>query len=154
MAAWRILRLARTTRWARADSEMRKALATSSVVRPPRERRVRATWDSRLRAGWQHVKISRSRSSGIGSDPSPRSQVMDSSPQARWRRSEADTLRRRSTALRRAVVTSQPAGLSGTPEAGQATVAASQASCSASSARSKSPRIPIRRARTRPRSAR
>ncbi len=69
------------------------------------------------------------------------SQVMASSPQARCRRSEAATLRSRSTALRRAVVTSQPAGLSGTPRVAQAVEAATQASCRASSARSKSPRI-------------
>ena len=42
---------------------MRKARAISSVVRPQTSRSVSATWASGGRAGWQQVKISRSRSS-------------------------------------------------------------------------------------------
>ena len=42
----------------------RKARAISSVERPPSVRSVRATCASSASAGWQHVKIRRSRSSG------------------------------------------------------------------------------------------
>src|SRR5207237_396034 len=43
----------------------RKARALSPVVRPPSSRSVSATCASTPSAGWQHVKISASRSSGI-----------------------------------------------------------------------------------------
>src|SRR5438876_1039822 len=59
-----ILRLARTSRWAIVGSGTRNARAISPVDRPPRVRRVRATWASVASAGWQQVKTSSSRSSG------------------------------------------------------------------------------------------
>ena len=43
----------------------RKARAISSVSRPPSVRSVSATWASSASAGWQQVKISRRRSSGM-----------------------------------------------------------------------------------------
>ena len=56
----------------------------------------------------------------------------------------------RSIARLRAVVTSHAPGLAGSPSRGQRSAAIANASCAASSARSKSPRKPIRAARTRP----
>ena len=66
MPASRILALARTSRWAIVGSATRKAAAISAVVSPPSRRSVRATRASMARAGWQHVKIRRSRSSRHG----------------------------------------------------------------------------------------
>ena len=71
----RILRLARTSRWAIVASGTRKARAISPVSRPPSRRSVMATWVSGASAGWQHRNISRSWSSGTTST-SPRSGVM------------------------------------------------------------------------------
>ena len=50
-------------RCATVDGVVRKACAISSVVRPHTSRSVSATWASGVNAGWQHVKISRRRSS-------------------------------------------------------------------------------------------
>ena len=50
-------------RWASVGAAARKARAISSVVRPHTSRSVSATCASGGRAGWQQVKISRSRSS-------------------------------------------------------------------------------------------
>jgi len=58
--------------------------------------------------------------------------------------------RMRSTARFRAVLISHARGLSGVPSRGQRAAAIANASCAASSARSKSPRKPIRAARTCP----
>ena len=66
MFASTILRLARTIRWAIAASETRNAAAISWVVKPATARRVSATCDSWASAGWQQVKIRRSRSSASG----------------------------------------------------------------------------------------
>src|SRR5438105_423742 len=63
MPASTIFRLARTIRCAMVASLVRKARAISGVVSPITARRVSATCASRLSAGWQQVKISRSRSS-------------------------------------------------------------------------------------------
>ena len=63
MPAARIFRFARTSRCAIVASGTRNARAISSVVRPPSVRSVNATWASSASAGWQHVKISSSRSS-------------------------------------------------------------------------------------------
>jgi hypothetical protein len=63
MPAARIFLLARTMRWASVASGTRKARAISGVVSPPSVRRVSATLASTARAGWQQVKMSRSRSS-------------------------------------------------------------------------------------------
>src|SRR6266550_577930 len=64
MPARRILRLARTRRWAMVASGTRKALAICGVVSPPSVRSVSATRASGASAGWQQVNISRRRSSG------------------------------------------------------------------------------------------
>ncbi len=63
MCASAILRLARTSRCAIVGSLTRNARAISPVVRPPSVRSVSATRAGIASAGWQHVKISRSRSS-------------------------------------------------------------------------------------------
>src|SRR5260221_1941660 len=65
MRASRILRLARAIRLPIAGSATRNAWAISAVVRPPSVRSVRATCADGSSAGWQQVKISRSRSSAI-----------------------------------------------------------------------------------------
>jgi len=62
--------------------------------------------------------------------------------------------RMRSIARLRPVLTSQAYGLEGVPSTGQRCAAMTNASWAASSARSKSPRKPIRVARTRPHSSR
>ena len=67
MPASRSFRFARTSRWATVASGTTSALATSGTVSPPTIRSVRATCASGASAGWQHVKISRRRSSGISS---------------------------------------------------------------------------------------
>src|SRR4051812_7420982 len=149
MWASRILRLARTRRWATAGSAMRNARATSAVVNPPTVRSVSATCASWLRAGWQQVKISRSRSGSSGSIG-----VLASC--SSWSRSLLCVCSRRSwsSALRRAVVVTQAAALWGMPSAGQCSTAAMNASCRASSARSKSPKMRMSVARMRPYSSR
>ena len=84
----------------------RKARAISSVVSPPRVRRVSATCASGESAGWQQVKIRRSRSSGTGRPPLGRS-----SDARDFLRFWASASRRsRSMALCRAVGTSHAPG--------------------------------------------
>ena len=68
-AAAEIFFFARVTRAAIVGSETRNAWAISAVVRPQTSRSVSATCASRASAGWQQVKTSRSRSSGITSAP-------------------------------------------------------------------------------------
>ncbi len=63
MFASTILRLARTIRCAIVASLVIKARAISIVVSPATARSVSATWASLESAGWQQVKINRSRSS-------------------------------------------------------------------------------------------
>src|SRR5439155_1788628 len=161
MPASLIFRLARTSRWAMVGSEDRKARAISRVVSPPRVRRVNATRDSMGRAGWQHVNIRRSRSSGIPpTSPftvsfSSRFASRDSSSArtrvfSRWVRSR----RIRSMALLRAVRVIHAPGFLGTPSASHLASATANASCTASSARSKSRRIRISVARARAPSSR
>ena len=65
MPASRILPFARTSRWAIVATGTRNARAISSVSRPPSVRSVSATCASSDSDGWQQVKISRRRSSGI-----------------------------------------------------------------------------------------
>src|SRR5438445_4934700 len=67
MRASRIFCLARTSRCAIVGKGTRKLRATSSVVSPHKVRSVSATCASSASAGWQQVKISRSRSSPNGS---------------------------------------------------------------------------------------
>ena len=76
MRASRILDLARTMRWAIVGGAVRKARAISSVVSPQTSRSVSATCGHRASsAGWQQVKISRSRSSSTASS-SPRAAMV------------------------------------------------------------------------------
>ena len=148
-----IFRFARTSRFAIASSATRNACAISSAVRPPSARSVSATCASSASAGWQHVKRSSRRSSGnvvssisiSGDCGASRSCVFSVSRRSR---------RMRSIARFRPVVTSQARGFAGVPSAGQRAAAIANASWAASSARSKSPRRPIRLARTRPHSSR
>jgi hypothetical protein len=157
IAASRILPFARTILFAIAGSATRKARAISGVVRPPRVFRVRATRASIWRAGWQQVKISRSRSSGIpltsvSSPPSPSSSASLARVSVFSRRFRSR--RSRSMARLRAVAVIHDAGLAGTPRAGQVRSAWRNASCTASSARSNPPRMRTRVATARPWSCR
>ena len=63
MRASRIFAFARTMRCASVGAGVRNACAISSVVRPQTSRSVSATCASGASAGWQHVKMRRSRSS-------------------------------------------------------------------------------------------
>jgi hypothetical protein len=124
----------------------RNARAISSVDRPATARSVSATCASVASAGWQQVKISSSRSSGMAvsaMSSSPGMAGVAASSVALSRRSLAASTRSRrsrSIARFRAVRTSQPAGFSGTPSDGQRCAAMANASAAASSARSKSPK--------------
>ena len=80
MPAPAIFALARMIRCAIARSEIRNARATSAVVSPPSARRVSPTRASGASAGWQVVKIRRSRSSGIGLTSSASSSSSSSLP--------------------------------------------------------------------------
>src|SRR6266508_1289882 len=151
--AVRILALARTSRCAMVGSGTRKARAISGVRSPPSVRRVSATLASDESAGWQQVKMSRSRSSTIllrscwSGSPAPRVMSWASSLCFSARRRSR---RSRSMALLRAVVVIQPPGLAGTPVRGQRSRATRKASWTASSARSKSPSTRMRVATARP----
>ena len=130
--AARTLCLARVRRFAIVGSGSRKPRATSSDVNPPISRSVRAICASGARAGWQHVNMSRSRSSCIG-DPSwhgavlrpsgSRATTSPSNSRSRFLR------RKRSIAWFRAVVVIQPPGFGGSPSAGQRRRATANASC-------------------------
>src|SRR6266545_2893906 len=154
MPASRIFRLALTSRCAMVGSGTRKAWAISAVDSPPSVRRVRATLASSDSAGWQQVKISRSRSSPMvcisGSCP----RVASSWARAARRSASPRSRRSRSIALLRAVVVIHAPGRSGTPVDGQRSMATRKASCTASSARPKSPRIRMRVATVCPDSSR
>src|SRR5256885_3720279 len=149
MRASTIFLFARTSRCAIVASGTRNARAISPVVRPATERSVSATCASRASAGWQHVKMSSSRSSGralaVVTFGSSSSAIFSSYRFAR---------RSRSMPLRLAVVMSHAPGLAGTPSRGQCSSAATSASCTHSSARSKSPRLRTRAAVSRPASSR
>src|SRR5438105_126955 len=157
MRAALIFRLARARRCAIAGSVTRKDRATSLVDSPPSSRRVSATCASVDSAGWQQVKISRSRSSSTGptSWGAPRSllpgESIATSPSSFRPR---DSRRRRSIARLRAVVAIQPPGFGGSPSAGHLRKATVNASCTASSATSMSPKTRIRTATDRPDSSR
>src|SRR2546430_1548897 len=142
MRASRIFLLARTIRWATVGGAVRKARAISSVVRPQTSRSVIATCASGERAGWQHVKINRSRSSStLSSSHCSASLVLDSSCLASSVSDASNRARRRmpSMALKRPVETSLARGLAGTPSRDHCSTATVKASCMASSAASKSP---------------
>src|SRR5258707_4463703 len=143
-----ILYLARTSRFAIADSLTRNERATSSTLRPPSSRRVRATWCSVRNAGWQQVKISRSWSSLTGpssphsSVPGP-CDVVVTAPSCLWSSRPRAERRRSSIARFRAVVTIHPAGLGGMPSLRHLSLAVTNASCTASSASVMSPKMRI-----------
>ena len=82
----------------------RNASAISSVVRPPRARKVRATRASVASAGWQQVKMSSSRSSGIVVS-SIRSSTASGTSSNRVLAARVRSRRSRSIAWLRAVVT-------------------------------------------------
>ena len=131
-----------TMRWAIVGGAARNALAISSVVSPQTSRSVSATWVLGGKAGWQHVKISRRRSSSSSSSPLAALAPATVASRLATSRSEASNrarLRIASTALKRPVETSHARGFAGTPVRGQVSTAAANASWSASSARSKSP---------------
>ena len=158
-----ILALARTIRCAIVASGTTNARAISVVSSPPSSRRVSATWAVGASAGWQQVKISRSRSSGTGLTSSTvtcaGSAWVASPPgytSSAWlcRCSRDASRRSQSTARFRPVVMIQPAGLGGRPVSGHFCTATAKASWIASSARSMSPRWRTRLATARPYSAR
>ena len=153
MRAALILAFARVIRWPMVDSCTRKAREISGTVRPPTMRRVSATRASGARAGWQHVKIRRSRSSSIA----PRGSGGSSSYTicaCFCLSSRLFSRRIRSMALRLAVVVSHAPGLGGTPSAGHRSTAIANASAADSSAMSRSPKRRVREATTRAHSSR
>ena len=122
-----ILRLARTSRCAMVASGTRKARAISPVVSPPSVRRVRATCASAESAGWQQVKMSSSRSSGMVV-PAIVS-AATSGVASRWALAARVRSRRmRLSARLRAVRASQAPGLAGVPSRGQRSAAIAKAS--------------------------
>ena len=123
------------------------------VVRPARVRNVSATCASRLRAGWQQVKISRRRSSSTPPS-SLGSSGVDSTATSCSLAAPVAVRRNRSSARLRAVVVSQAPGLRGMPSRLHRSSARVNASCAHSSARSQSPVNRIRVATTRPHSSR
>src|SRR5713226_4824154 len=138
-------------------SVTRKERATSLVVRPPSSRRVSATCASVDSAGWQQVKMRRSRSSctGLVSSGRPGSSLSGVSTATAPRSScPRASRRRRSMARLRAVVVIQPPGLGGRPSRAHVRRATANASCTASSARSMSPKARTRAAIDRPDSSR
>ena len=156
MLAARILFLARTRRWAIVDSDTSNARAISGVCSPAIRRRVSATCASWPSAGWQHVKISRRRSSSTGPTFNSSATLAEraATPACRCRSSRDDSRRSRSIARLRAVVMIHPAGLGGRPASGHRCTATANASWTASSAMSMSPKTRTRLATARPDSAR
>jgi hypothetical protein len=107
---------------------------------------VSATCASVASAGWQQVKISSSRSSGIVAVSSSSAEAIRfaSTSSSRVFAARVRSRRMRSIALWRAVASSQARGFSGSPSRGQRSAAIAKASPVASSARSMSPRKPAR----------
>lgn len=124
----------------------------SCVDKPPSVCSVSVICASNARAGWQHVNISLSRSSGRVSSISGSSCVRESGIGVEF--SSNREWRRRSMARRYAMVVSQAPGFRGTPSILQRSRALTSAFCKVSSASSKSPSWLIRAARTRPCSSR
>src|SRR3989454_8365840 len=131
-------------RWAMVETGTRKPRAISSVVRPPRTRRVSATRASFERTGWQAVKMRPRRSSPTSSpigvsNSTPSCVRSNSRPISSCLRSSVLRRRIRSNARCLAVPMSQAPGRSGTPSAGHCSSAATRASCASSSAVPMSP---------------
>jgi len=110
--------LARVIRAAIVGSGTRKACAMSAVATPHTSRSVSAIWASCASAGWQQVKTSRSRSSGIGPAGSGGSAAAGSTSRGSLRRSTS-RCRTPLSAVRRATVVSHAPGRSGTPSLAQ-----------------------------------
>ena len=138
----------------------RKARAISAVVSPASVRRVSATRASSDRAGWQQVKISRSRSSVDPARRSPVSRrpvvgrrVVDRRPPPGvWRRRPLSGAARRWRGCGPPWSATRPAAAGCRPAASAA--APANASCAHSSARSQSPVVRISVATTLPHSSR
>ncbi len=132
------------------DSLIRKTRAMSAAGTAQIVRSVSATRASMVSAGWQHVKMSRSRSSTMSSSASGAAPafpaVNASTARSRILRRSTDARRKVSIARLRATVMSQPPGLSGTPSAGQRRKASARASWAQSSASVQSPVTRIRAA--------
>src|SRR5260370_16914555 len=136
-------------RCATVASASRKALAISVVVNPTTARSVKATCASCDSAGWQHVKISLSRSSASAGS-GRKSERSSSTSFSRYRLSR----RRMSMARRRAVVINHAPGLSGIPCSGHVSSAATGLSWVTSGGRWKWARAGTRGAGSRPASSR
>jgi hypothetical protein len=102
------------------------ARAISGVVSPPTRLSVSATCASAARDGWQHAKISSSRSSGIAASSSAGSSAARASSSVF--RASVCSRRIRSIAPFRAVATIQAPGLAGAPSTGQRSAALTNAS--------------------------
>ena len=115
MPAPRILRFARTSRCAIAGSATRNACAISPVVSPPTSRSVSATRLSAASAGWQQVKTSARRSSGIALTSSSSAGSSCRRPMSSALRWKTFSRRMRSIARLRAVVTIHAPGVAWHP---------------------------------------
>ena len=105
-------------------------------------------------AGWQHVKTSASRSSGIELTSSSSAGSASSRASSSALRANVCSRRSRSIARLRAVVTIHAPGFAGSPSRCQRSSAIVKASCTASSASWMSPRTRVRMATARPHSSR
>src|SRR5438093_2020996 len=126
------------------ETGTRKAPPISSVVRPPRTRRVSASLASLERIGWQAMKMRPRRSSPISSSMAASKSMPSwarsaSRPISSYLRSRVLRRRIRSWAWCFAVPMSQAPGRSGTPPPGHCSSAATRASCASSSAVPMSP---------------
>ena len=153
MPASRTFFFARTSRCAIVGSATRKACAISVVVRPATSRSVSATRDSAASAGWQQVKTSASRSSGIELTSSSSAGSASSRASSSALRAKVCSRRSRSIARLRAAVMIQAPGFAGAPSRGQRSSAVVKASCTASSASWMSPRTRVSAATARPHSS-
>src|SRR5437867_2851902 len=131
-------------RWAMLETGTRNPRAISSVVRPPRTRRVSATRASFERIGWHAMKMRPRRSSPKSSSIAvsrsvPPCSRSTSRPSSSYLRSSVLRRRIRSVARCFAVLISQAPGFSGTPDVGHCSSAATRASCASSSAVPMSP---------------
>src|SRR5437879_698478 len=131
-------------RWAMLETGTRNPRAISSVVRPPRTRRVSATRASFERIGWHAMKMRPRRSSPKSSSIAvsrslPPCSRSTSRPSSSYLRSSVLRRRIRSVARCFAVAISQAPGRSGTPDVVHCSSAATRASCASSSAVPMSP---------------
>ena len=128
MPASLIFCFARESRRFIVSSGTRNARAISSVRSPPSARKVSATCASRPSEGWQHVKISSSRSSGNVFVSSITSSTASGTSSRRVFSASVRSRRRRSIARLRAVIVNHAPGLGGVPSRGQRSAATANAS--------------------------